>query len=145
MVKRLSLMLWQSVVLLWTVFTVVTLAVISVLILRVPHFPLGITFVSTRGLGGLWITVPGFVLGIAGLCLTLFRRISGARYLLLYSAFWTASTSCGVFEKLHTVIHQPLHVCLTGTCATLPVTLAILAAFVLCTVWFWRKSFARFA
>ncbi|HTV82222.1 MAG TPA: hypothetical protein VME18_06195 [Acidobacteriaceae bacterium] len=145
MVNRLSPLLWQSVVLLWTVFTVVTLAVISVLILRVPHFPLGITFVSTRGIAGLWITVPAFLSGIAGLILMLFRRISGARCLLLYSAFWTASTSYGVFENLYTVVRQPLHVCLTGTCATLPVTLAILVAFVLSLVWFWRKSFARVA
>jgi hypothetical protein len=144
-VKRLSLLLWQSVVLLWTIFTVVTFAVITVLILRVPQFPLGITFVSTRGIAGLWITIPAFVLGIAGLILMLFRHISGARCLLLYSAFWTASASYGVFQRLNTVIHQPLHVCLTGTCATFPVTLAILAAFVLCVIWFWRKSCARVA
>jgi hypothetical protein len=128
------------VVLLWTIFTVVTFAVVSVLILRTPHFPLGVTFVSTQGIAGLWITVPAFALGFAGLILMLLRRITGARCLLLYSAFWTASTAYGVFQKLHTVIHQPLHVCLTGTCATLPATLAILAALVLSVLWFWRES-----
>lgn len=143
--KHLSLLLWQSVVMLWTIFTVVTFAVISVLILRTPHFPLGITFVSTQGIAGLWITVPAFVLGMAGLILMLLHRIGGARCLLLYSAFWTASTLYGVFGRLYTVIRQPLHVCLTGTCATLPATFAILAACVLCVIWFWRTSFARVA
>jgi hypothetical protein len=56
MVKRLSLLSWQWVVLLWTISTVVFLAVISVLILREPNFPLGITFVDTRRLAGLSIT-----------------------------------------------------------------------------------------
>jgi len=144
-VKRLSLLLWQSAALLWTVFTVVTLAVLSVLILRTPQFPLGVTFVSTRGLAGLWITVPGFVLGIAGLFLTPLRRISGARCLLVYSAFWTVSFAGAVFAKLPTLIHQPLHVCLTGTCATLPVTFVLLIAFLLSAVWFGRASFVRFA
>ncbi|HTV81893.1 MAG TPA: hypothetical protein VME18_04535 [Acidobacteriaceae bacterium] len=145
MVKRLSLLAWQSVVLLWTIFTAVTLAVLSVLILRVPHFPLGVTFVSTRGLAGLWITLPGVVLGVAGLFLTLFHRVSGARCLLLFSAFWTASFAYGVFQEFPTVIRQPLHVCATGTCATFPVTVAILVAFALCAVWFGRKSLARTA
>jgi hypothetical protein len=145
MVKRLSLLLWQWVVLLWTIFTVVFQAVISVLILREPNFPLGITFIDTRGLAGLWIALPGFFLGITGLLLMLFRRTSGARWLLLYSAFWAASTFYGAVKMLPTVIHQSLAVCLSGTCATFPVTLAILVAFSLCVLWFWQKSFPKLA
>jgi uncharacterized membrane protein len=83
---RFGLVLWRSLVLLWTAFTVVFLGVISVLIVREPNFPLGITFVDTRGLAGLWITVPSFLLGLFGLLLLLFRRATGAKWLLLYSA-----------------------------------------------------------
>jgi hypothetical protein len=140
---RLGLFLWRLLVLLWTTFTVVFLAVISVLILREPDFPLGITFVETRGLAGLWITVPSFLIGVAGLLLLLFRRPIGAKWLILYSGFWAASTLYGATEKLRTVIHQPLAVCLTGMCATLPVTLGILVAFVLCVFWYWRQAFGR--
>jgi hypothetical protein len=144
-VKRFCLLLWQGSALLWTIFTVVTFAVVSVLILRTPHFPLGVTFVSTRGLAGLWITLPSFILGVAGLILTLARRVSGARCLLLYSAYWTASLVGAVVAKLPTLIHQPLHVCLTGTCATLPVTFVLLVAFLVSTVWFGLRSFVRVA
>jgi hypothetical protein len=140
---RFGFLLWRSPVLLWTAFTVVFLAVISILIVREPNFPLGITFVDTRGLAGLWITVPSFLLGLFGLLLLLFRRATGAKWLHLYSAFWTASSFYGAVEKFRTVIHQPLAVCLTGMCATLPVTLAILLAFVLCVFWFWRQSYPR--
>lgn len=145
LMNRLSLLLWQSVALLWTVFTVVTFAVVSVLILRTPAFPLGVTFVSTRGLAGLWITLPSFAVGVAGLILTLAHRVSGARSLLAYSAFWTVSFAGAVVVKVPTLIHQPLHVCLTGTCATLPVTFVMLVAFLLSAVWFGRTSFVRFA
>ncbi len=142
---RTGLLLWRLLVLLWTIFTVVSFAVISIQILRIPSFPLGITFVQTRGLPGLWITVPSFLLGVAGLTLLMFRRATGAKWLLAYSAFWTASALLGAVEKLRTVIHQPLAVCLTGMCATLPVTLAILAAFLLCVFWYWRQAFPKLA
>jgi hypothetical protein len=142
---RFGLLLWRLVVLLWTIFTVVFLAVISVQILREPAFPLGITFVQTVGLAGLWITVPSFLLGVAGLVLLLLRHPTGAKWLLLYSSFWAASTLYGAVEKLRTVIHQPLAVCLTGMCATLPVTLAILLAFLLCVVWYGRQAFPKLA
>lgn len=145
MATRIGLFLFRLVVSLWTLFTVVFLAVISVLIVREPEFPLGITFVQTRGLPGLWITVPSFLLGAAGLLLLLRRRATGARWLLLYSGFWAVSALYGAVEKLRTVIHQPLAVCLTGMCATLPVTLAILLAFVLCVFWYWRQAFSKLA
>lgn len=143
--KRLILLLWQSMTLLWTTFTVVTFAVISVLIVRTPDFPLGVTFVSTRGLAGLWITLPSFVVGIGGLLLMLSRRVSGARCLLLYSAYWTASLVGAVIAKLPTLVRQPLHVCLTGTCATLPVTFVLLLAFLSSAAWFGRESLSGVA
>ena len=136
---------WLAVVLLWTLFTVGTFAIISVLILRTPEFPLGITFVQTHGLAGLWITVPSFLLGVAGLFLLALRRTSGAKWLFVYSAFWTLSALFGVVEKMRTVIRQPLAVCLTGMCVTLPVTLGILAAFGLCALWYLRASYPRLA
>jgi hypothetical protein len=142
---RIGLLLWRWLVLLWTMFTVVFLAVLSVLIVREPGFPLGITFVETRGLPGLWITVPSFLLGLTGLLLLISRRATGAKWLLVYSAFWSASAFYGSVEKLRTVIHQPLAVCLTGMCATLPVTLGLLAAFLLCVFWFWRQAFPKLA
>jgi hypothetical protein len=118
---------------------------ISVLILRTPGFPLGITFVETRGLPGLWITVPSFLLGIAGIILLMVRRTSSAKWLLVYSVFWTVATLFGVLEKMRTLVHTPLAVCITGMCTTLPVTLAIFAAFGLCAFWYWREGYPPLA
>lgn len=142
---RVSVQVWRGVVLLWTLFTVGTFAVISVLILRQPDFPLGITFVETRGLAGLWITVPSFALGTVGLVLLLVRRSKGALLLLVYSAYWTVSMFFAVAEKTRTVIHQPLAVCLTGICTTLPVTYGLFAAFALSVLWYGRQAWARAA
>ena len=140
---RLDLQLWRAAAFLWTLFTVVSFAVVSVLIVREPGFPLGITFVSTHGLAGLWITVPSFLLGAGGLVLLLMRRANGAKLLFVYSAFWAVSMFFAVVEKTRTVIHEPLHVCLTRTCATFPVTLALLAAFVLSFFWYWRQAWPK--
>jgi hypothetical protein len=142
---RIALPIWLTFVLLWTLFTVGFFAVVSVLIVRTPGFPLGITFVDTRGLPGLWITVPSFLLGITGITLLVVRRTSGARWLLVYSGFWAASTLFGVLERMRTLVRKPLAVCVTVMCATLPVTLAILLAFGLCLYWYWREGYPRLA
>jgi hypothetical protein len=91
----------------------------------------------------LWITVPSFLLGAGGLVLLLMRRANGAKLLFVYSAFWAVSMFFAVVEKTRTVIHEPLHVCLTRTCATFPVTLALLAAFVLSFFWYWRQAWPK--
>jgi hypothetical protein len=142
---RIALRIWLAIALLWTLFTVGFFAVVSVLILRAPEFPLGITFVQTRGLPRLWITVPSFLLGVAGIILLIVRRTTGAKCLLLYSAFWTASMLFDVVERMRILVRSSLAVCLTGMCTTLPVTLAILAAFALCALWYWREGFPRLA
>jgi hypothetical protein len=134
---------WRLLVPAWIIFTVVFFAVISLKILHEPDFPLGITFVDTRGLAGLWITVPSFLQGGIGLVLLIPRRAAGAKWLLAYSTFWAASLLFGAVEKMRTLIGQPLHVCLTGACATLPVTLAILAAFVACVYCYWPQAFPK--
>ena len=52
---------------LWTIFTVGLFGVITAMIVREPAFPLGLGWIRTHGLAGLWITVPSALLGIAGL------------------------------------------------------------------------------
>jgi hypothetical protein len=48
-------------------------------------------------------------------------------------------------ERMRILVRSSLAVCLTGMCTTLPVTLAILAAFALCALWYWREGFPRLA
>jgi hypothetical protein len=85
------------------------------------------------------------MLGIAGIILLMVRRTTGAKWLLAYSVFWTASTLFGVVEKMRTLVRNPLAICITGMCTTLPVALAILAAFGLCAFWYWREGHPRLA
>jgi hypothetical protein len=68
---------------LWTSFTLVSLGVITAMIVREPAFPLGFGWIRTRGLAGLWITVPSILIGLAGMVLLQTRRLIGARLLLL--------------------------------------------------------------
>src|ERR1039458_10168891 len=84
---------------LWTIFTVRLFGVITAMILREPAFPLGLGWIRTRGLAGLWITVPSALLGIAGLILLKMRRPIAIRLLLLYSALWTLALLPGTPDR----------------------------------------------
>jgi hypothetical protein len=114
---------------LWTSFTVVSLAVITVIILREPAFPLGCGWVRTRGLAGLWITVPSALLGIAGLILLKVRRTTGSHLLLFYSALWTLTLLPGMLAELPMIVRHPLAYCADGTCTPWVITVSITAAF----------------
>jgi hypothetical protein len=136
---------WSAATVLWTIFTVVFFAVVSVLILRQPGFPLGLGLIQTHGLSGLWVTAPSFLAGMAGLLLFPARPSAGTKLLTLYSGFWTLTLFIGVLKALPDVIRQPLALCTRGTCATLPVAIAVVAAFALCFAWYSRHSHPLFA
>lgn len=131
--------LFSAIVLLWTIFTVVTFVVISVLIVREPGFPLGLGWVQTRGLAGLWTTLPSALVGIAGLVLLWLRPAVGKRLLLAYSGFWAFTSVVGLVRTLPTMIRHPLVICANGTCDNLPFALGVAAAFSLSAFWCWRQ------
>jgi len=128
---------------LWTAFTVLSLALITIMISTEPGFPLGLGLIQTRGLTGLWVTLPGIVLGAAGLILLKVSRPVGARLLVLYSGFWTATLLPGVCAEIPTVVRHPIAYCTTGTCTPWIITAGITVAFALSSVWYARQSFPR--
>jgi hypothetical protein len=129
---------------LWTTFTVVSLGVITAIILREPAFPLGFGWIRTRGLAGLWITVPGALLGIAGLILLKARRTTGTRLLLFYSALWTLTLLPGMLAELPTIVRHPLAYCADGTCTPWVITVSITVAFAMSAIGYARQAYPPF-
>jgi len=128
---------------LWTTFTVVSLGVITAMIVREPAFPLGLGWIRTRGLAGLWITVPSAFLGIAGLILLRARPTTGFRLLLFYSGLFTLTLLPGMLGELPTIVRHPLAYCADGKCTPWVITVAITVAFTLSTFWYARQAYLR--
>jgi len=126
---------------LWTVFTVVALGVITAMILREPAFPLGLGWIRTSGPVGLWITVPSILLGIVGLALLMTRPTTGSRVLLLYSGVWSLMLVPGVLATLPTIVRHPLAYCADGRCTPWVITVSITIAFTLSTFWYAHQSY----
>jgi len=124
----------------WTVFTVLSLGVITALIARNPAFPLGLGWIRTRGLSGLWITIPSALVGIAGMILLRTNRRTGSRLLALYCAFWTLTLLPGMLAEMPIVVRHPLAYCADGTCTPWVITLAITVAFALSTFLYARHA-----
>ncbi len=120
--------------LLWTSFTVVVLGFITAMILRDPSFPLGLGWMRTRGLAGLWLTVPALLLAVVGLVFLKFRTAVGIRLLLGYSALWTLMLLPGMLAELPTIIRHPLAYCADGTCTPWVITVGITIVFALSTL-----------
>jgi len=129
--------------LLWTIFTVVTLGVITTLIVREPAFPLGFGWIRTRGLAGLWITAPSVLLGIAGLILLKTRRIIGSYLLLAYSGIWTLILLPGMLAQLPTIVRHPIAYCANGTCTPWVITVSTTIAFALSALFYARQAYSR--
>jgi hypothetical protein len=127
--------------LLWTSFTVVSLGVITVMILREPAFPLGFSWIRTRGLAGLWITVPSALLGAAGLVLLKLRRRTGSRLLLLYSVLWALILLPGMLAEVPTIVRHPLSYCADGTCTPWVITVSITVAFAMAALVYARQAY----
>jgi hypothetical protein len=128
---------------LWTIFTVVLFGVITAMIVRGPAFPLGLGWIRTNGLTGLWITVPSALLGIAGLVLLKMRRPIAIRLLLLYSALWTLALLPGTLAQLPTIVRHPIAYCADGTCTPWVITVSITVAFALSAFWYARQAYAQ--
>jgi hypothetical protein len=128
---------------LWTIFTVVSLGVITAMMFREPAFPLGLGWIRTRGLAGLWVTVPSILLGVAGLILLTSRRRVGFRLLLCYSALWTLTLVPGMLSELPTIVRHPLAYCANGTCTPWVVKVAITVAFALSAFWYARQAYPQ--
>ena len=128
---------------LWTIFTVVWLGVITAMILREPAFQLGLGLIRTRGLAGLWVTVPSILLGIAGLILLKTRRTIGTRLLLFYSVVWTLTLVPGMLSELPAIVRHPLAYCASGTCIPWGIKVSITVAFALSAFWYARRAYAQ--
>ncbi len=126
---------------LWTAFTVVSLGVISGMIMSEPAFPLGLGWIRTRGMAGLWITVPSALVGIAGLVLLKVQPAKGSQLLLFYSALWSVLLLPGMLAELPTIVRHPLAYCSNGTCTPWVITVSIVMAFVLSSVLYARHAF----
>jgi hypothetical protein len=140
MLKRLGGHLLTAVVLIWTVFTLVTFLVVSIKIVGDRHFPLGLGLIQTRGWAGLWFTVPSALLVAGGLVLLLVRRAAGATLLFAYSSFWGLSLLIGLAQSLPAIIRNPIAYCTSGSCAPLPIAIALPVAFTLSALWYWRYA-----
>ena len=128
---------------LWTIFTVVWLGVITAMIVREPAFQLGLGLIRTRGLAGLWVTVPSILLGIAGLILLKTRRTIGTRLLLFYSVVWTLTLVPGMLSELPAIVRHPLAYCASGTCTPWVIKVSITVAFALSAFWYARRAYAQ--
>ncbi|MGA2980696.1 MAG: hypothetical protein ABSD76_13990 [Terriglobales bacterium] len=128
---------------LWTIFTVVSLGVITALIVTESGVPLGLGWIRTNGLAGLWITVPSALLGIAGLTLLNTRRTTGFRLLLCYSGLFTVTLVPAVLRELPTIVRHPLAYCADGKCTPWVITVSITVAFTLSTLWYARQAYLR--
>ena len=135
--------LFLVIALLWTSFTVVSLGVISAMIVLQPAFSLGFGWIRTRGLAGLWITVPSLLLGLSGLIL-LQRRVGlAARLLLVYSGFWALILLPGMLAELPTIVRHPIAYCASGTCTPWVITFALTISFVLSTILYAHRSYSH--
>jgi len=128
---------------LWSSFTVVFLGVITAMIATEPAFPLGLGWIRTRGLAGLWVTIPSGLLGVAGLILLKMRREIGFRLLLAYSGFWTLALLPGMLAELPTIVRHPIAYCADGTCTPWVITVSITIAFTLCSFWYARQAYSQ--
>jgi hypothetical protein len=121
----------------------VSLGVITVLIVREPAFPLGLGWIRTRGLAGLWITVPSLLLGIVGLIFLMTRRAVGSRLLLAYSGIWTLILLPGMLAELPTIVRHPLAYCASGTCTPWVISVSITIAFGLSALLYARQAYSH--
>jgi hypothetical protein len=128
---------------LWTIFTVISLGVITVMIVKQPAFPLGLGSIRTSGLAGLWITLPSILLAIVGLVLLTTRPRIGSRVLFLYSGLWTLTLVPGVVAMLPTIVRHPLAYCADGRCTPWVITVSITIAFALATAWYAHQAYPQ--
>jgi len=126
----------------WTLVSALPLLAIAVGILSRPDFPLGLGFIRTRGLAGLWCSLLPAVVGIAGVVLLRSWPRVGAGLILGYAAFW-----CVVLAGLLPVVWNTessfclrgLGLCITAAWLGAAVILGLLALFMLVVVWSWRS------
>src|ERR1022692_1635429 len=135
--------LFLALAVLWTIFTVVWLGVITAMILSKPEFSLGLGLIRTHGLAGLWVTVPSIALGIAGLLLLMARRTIGTRLLLLYSVVWSITLVPGMLSELPAIVRHPLAYCTSRTCTPWVIKVAITGAFALSAIWYARQAYRQ--
>lgn len=135
--------LFLALALLWTVFTVVWLGVITALILKEPAFSLGLGLIRTHGPAGLWVTVPSILLGIAGLILLKTHRLIGTRLLLLYSIVWIIMLVPGMLTELPAIVRHPLAYCTSRTCTPWVIKVGITGAFALSAFWYACQTYRQ--
>ena len=130
----------------WCLLTALLLLGISVGILTQPGFPLGLGWIRTTGLAGLWVTLLPGVVALAGVVLLRRRRRLAGGLLVTYSAFWAAVVGSGlplVWYAKSSLCLNSLGVCITSPGLGRLAATALLAAFVLAGARFWPGSSGR--
>ncbi len=79
----------RGLALFWIAVTAILLLAIAGHVLAEPGFPLGLGFIETRGLAGLWATLLPAAVGLGAVVLLWRSSRVGAGLLLAYSAFWS--------------------------------------------------------
>jgi hypothetical protein len=127
----------------WIVVTALPLLGITLGILTEPGFPLGLGFIRTRGLTGLWVSLVPAVVGVTGVVLLRWSRRVGASLIFAYSAFWVvvlAGMLPVVWKAGSSFCLRGLGVCITAAWLGALVVLGLLAAFLVVSTWSWRRA-----
>ena len=125
----------------WIVASAVPLLVIAIGVLTQPDFPLGLGFIRTRGLAGLWATLFPAVVGVGGVLLLRWSDRVGAGLILVYSAFWSlllVSILPLVWNAESSFCLRGLGVCITAAWLARLTVLGLLTPSLLVSVWSWR-------
>lgn len=136
----------QGLTVTWSLLTAILLLGIAIAVLTQPGFPLGLGPIRTTGLAGLWVTLLPAVVALAGVVLVRRRSRVAAGLLGAYSLFWTAVVASGlplVWNAKRSFCLNSLGVCITTPWLGRLTMMALLAAFLLPSVWCWRVLSGR--
>jgi hypothetical protein len=130
----------------WCLLTALLLLGITVGILTQAGFPLGLGWIRTTGLAGLWVTLVPADVAFAGILLLGRRRRVAGGLLVTYSAFWAAVVASGlplVWYAKSSLCLNSLGVCITSPWLGRAAATVLLAAFVLAGARLWPGSSGR--
>ncbi len=125
----------------WVVVTAIPLLAMVVHILTRPDFPIGLGFIRTRGLMGLWVTLLPAVVALGGVVTLGLRRRMGAAMLLAYSVFWSVLLAGAlplVWNAESSFCFRGLGVCITAAWLGRAVVLLLLSFCLLVFAWTWH-------
>jgi hypothetical protein len=129
---------WRAVAISWCLVSALPLLAITLGILTQPGFPLGLGFIGTRGLMGLWVTLLPATAGIGGVVLLRRSTRIGAGLILAYSGFWAvllASMLPVVWNAESSFCLRGLGVCITAAWLARMTVMSLAILFLLTAGW----------